>query len=169
MSAYWQQAELHFDGEGLRDGTDSYSYRRLLAQLSQVQPAGKRLAAVLLSVAIGGSWTKARKADQYASSGVSRTASRADICDRCGEERETSHHRAWLCRCNTGSAAYKQSDCLVAKAGAQHEQTPCFWLRGLIPRPWTTMPAPIYADDWEYDGINAFGPRCLPEGSALQP
>eukprot|EP00959_Pyramimonas_sp_CCMP1952_P224281 4689659-Pyramimonas_sp.AAC.1 len=65
MAPFWLGAEQHFDGEGLRYGTDSFSYRRLLAHLAQVRPAGKRLAGIMLSVAIGGSWTKARKVDQY--------------------------------------------------------------------------------------------------------
>eukprot|EP00959_Pyramimonas_sp_CCMP1952_P235770 4926972-Pyramimonas_sp.AAC.1 len=76
---------------------------------------GRRLAALLLSVATGATWPKAR--NQAVLSSASRQAiGDDDECDRCSEESETSLHRYWTCRCNTGCAAYERSDILIPQA-----------------------------------------------------
>eukprot|EP00959_Pyramimonas_sp_CCMP1952_P258322 5399736-Pyramimonas_sp.AAC.1 len=61
MAPHWRAASGHFDGEGLQDEADVFSLRRLLDQLSSVHPGGPRLAGRLLTISIGGMWTRARQ------------------------------------------------------------------------------------------------------------
>eukprot|EP00959_Pyramimonas_sp_CCMP1952_P038079 796750-Pyramimonas_sp.AAC.1 len=60
-SLQWREASAHFCGEGLEQGPDNTSLRRLLKELQGVKKGGKQLAEVLLNVAVGGSWPLSRK------------------------------------------------------------------------------------------------------------
>eukprot|EP00959_Pyramimonas_sp_CCMP1952_P252064 5266648-Pyramimonas_sp.AAC.1 len=69
MVPFWQQVELHHDGDGLGQGVETYSLRRLLQQLRGARPGGPRLAGLLLNIAIVAAWPKARKVGQLKSPG----------------------------------------------------------------------------------------------------
>ena len=62
------------------------------------------------------------------------------LCPRCGKEPETPQHRIWLCECNSGKPAFDDSAELVPQALAQMDMDEGFWLRGMMPAPWTAVP-----------------------------
>ena len=188
MAPFWKQAELHYDGEGLGKGIDGYSMRLLLKQLRGVRPGGPRLAGLLMNIAMGAAWPKARKYEQLKTphgriegrNDVSNSSDRSrpagnpsvfsSLCDRCGLEKETSFHRNWSCSQNKGAVAYEKSDVLVGEAWTQHEVHPCFWHRGLIPADWTRTPEPPHDHQWTSGGLsNGVFAGCLPMGSSTAP
>eukprot|EP00959_Pyramimonas_sp_CCMP1952_P098418 2057434-Pyramimonas_sp.AAC.1 len=173
MAPHWRAAAGHFDSDGLQDGVEVFSLRRLLDQLSSAQPGGPRLAGLLLTISIGGMWTRARQGLLKAG-GARHEGTQVDptlLCPRCHEAAEDSLHRAWLCPHNTGSPIFEASNGLVPSATSQSEPHACFWLRGMIPSTWTATPLPILSDGWESFGVDhPVGPGCItpnPDGSEL--
>ena len=63
-------------------------------------------------------------------------------------------HRAWLCQKNTGALAYERSDALVPEAIAQAPSCEAFWLRGLLPAQWVSVPPPPSAASWSSTGVD---------------
>eukprot|EP00959_Pyramimonas_sp_CCMP1952_P258344 5400142-Pyramimonas_sp.AAC.1 len=64
----------------------------------------------------------------------------SDLCDRRKEKPETALHRYWECSHNKGSKVFDVSEDLVIQATTQLNTAEAFWLRGLIPEPWTRVP-----------------------------
>eukprot|EP00959_Pyramimonas_sp_CCMP1952_P071562 1494714-Pyramimonas_sp.AAC.1 len=55
----WAQASQHYDGAGLKGGTDVVKYRALLKHSQGTPVIGHRLSETLLCCAIGGPWPRA--------------------------------------------------------------------------------------------------------------
>eukprot|EP00959_Pyramimonas_sp_CCMP1952_P410772 8608175-Pyramimonas_sp.AAC.1 len=90
----------------------------------------------MLACAVGGCWPQQRKKDE-----LSRHAGVVE-CPRCRKAPEDMMHRIWLCESNVKKDAYTESDDLIPQALAQGEANQGFWLRGLMPAPWTEVPPP---------------------------
>ena len=140
QSSLWAQAAVHFEGAGMERGVCNFSYRRLLRHLEQA-PEGRRLAGMLLSVAVGAAWPRTRR--------QTRTKQIiSEICVRCRQVKETALHRVWGCEgCDRGHPIYKMTEHLVSKALVQGEAEACFWTRGLIPAQWLAVDAPLSNPD----------------------
>ena len=66
---------------------------------------------------------------QFNASGQDVWSSR--VCPRCGESEETLFHQMWACPCNSELEVVRLH--LRPLAQAEHEESPCFWLRGIKP------------------------------------
>ena len=94
-----------------------------------------RYKGALCTVAAGGQWTRARIADHGGTLD-------SDLCPRCGREAETDLHRAWTCPCNGDLKECEATNHLIDKAAEQAGRTPCYWLRGLLPKAWVAVDEP---------------------------
>ncbi len=63
------------------------------------------------------------------------------ICPRCSSAVETCKHTFWECPCNSDIDDYAvvSTQNLCAKALANADSLPCFWLRGIIPQELTKV------------------------------
>eukprot|EP00959_Pyramimonas_sp_CCMP1952_P331734 6946318-Pyramimonas_sp.AAC.1 len=84
---YWQQANQHYCGEGLQDGSDADSYRVLTQHLHNAPQIGHRLSEAMLLIAVGSTWSRARKKAE-----IPRFAGTGK-CPRRQLEPETPLHR----------------------------------------------------------------------------
>ena len=147
----------------MEQGVHNASYRQLLRQL-EAAPGGRRLAGLLLAAAVGASWPRTRR-QQKSKQSVS------EWCSRCKDCKETSFHRVWECEARKPHDIYKLSDEFAGRAQAGREAEECFWVRGLIPSSWLTVPEPIQDEDWICYGLEGGGltDSCFPEGSEVAP
>ena len=92
----WNTASRGYCGSGMEGGVDNFSYRRFLYQLEQL-PHGKRLAELMMVIAVGCDWPAEWKRDEgYSESG---------LCPRCGNDVETPLHIYYTCPCNSDAAS----------------------------------------------------------------
>eukprot|EP00959_Pyramimonas_sp_CCMP1952_P270893 5663187-Pyramimonas_sp.AAC.1 len=79
--------------------------------LGTVQAGGARLAGLLLSIAVGGTWPRSRKGTLPEHRGKSESELQDFMtCLRCKGAVETSFHRSWACSCNKDSPICEASD-----------------------------------------------------------
>ena len=130
----WVEAALHPQGSGLQLGGD-------LAVAQKVIRAYERLgdpssAGMARCVVAGGVWGESRRFD----SGYRPD----DICRRCRQSADTDRHRLWQCPANREiqHPAVLESEELCEEAVAQCHEFACFWVRGIIPSQWVTVPSP---------------------------
>eukprot|EP00959_Pyramimonas_sp_CCMP1952_P237996 4973623-Pyramimonas_sp.AAC.1 len=76
----WRQAAELYCGGGLEDGVDMYSYRKFVDDLTHAK-RGRQLSELMVSIATGGFWAKARSFDADLCS--------SDVCERCKDGRES--------------------------------------------------------------------------------
>ena len=124
----WAKAALHTNGKGLENGADLQNFRNHLAALKK---AGKHdWRGAIFAVSLGQTWPRAGLAEK----GVACSP----LCQRCSKQvPETEFHRTWECEATAKLPTSKASQKLMAQAHRDHEETPCFWLRGVIPSSWT--------------------------------
>eukprot|EP00959_Pyramimonas_sp_CCMP1952_P280597 5865402-Pyramimonas_sp.AAC.1 len=60
---------------------------------------------------------------------------------------------------SVSSPAYDQSASILLEAVANSEAYPCFWMRGLIPAPWTSVSPPPSSESWGGGGLFKRWPR----------
>ena len=137
----WQAAAEHHDGGGLEGGADMHTLRKFVKELQFVF-RGRQLAELMISIAVGGTWTQVRRHDANLCGD--------NCCSRCGSQvAEDSLHRFWLCDDNSpDDKAISDSAHLLPEAVAEQSAFPCFWFRGIIPAGWTSVTPPVNYEKW---------------------
>ena len=133
----WTQAAQHEQGEGLHRGVDLYATRLHLARLRK--RGQHKEANFLMACLTGALWPLQRQHDCFRSGETPIHPT----CKRCEEGcAETFLHRHWLCVGNLfdhpNEAAKRAHQGLSRRAQAEAVDTPCLWLRGLLPADFTT-------------------------------
>ena len=77
-------------------------------------------------------------------------------CQRCKLEPETPYHLVWGCPCNKDLECYAATAYLQPRAQKGWEETPAFWIRGLLPRAW--LPSPPPTPERTYKAVGAYDP-----------
>ena len=134
----WRKASEHYNGGGGERGID---FTRLHAKIRALRKEGSlQLIGLLQHVAAGATWPRARRAE-------CKLPLDDTICPRCNAQVEDEYHRAWECPKNCSQhpdfgPAFRASASLKPRAAMERDMCPIFWLRGLVPKSWTTLPAP---------------------------
>ena len=78
-------------------------------------------------------------------------------CKKCGAAVCDDLHWLWTCPRHqmSESLAIRRSQKLVAEAAKEASTFPCFWLRGLVPRSWTTGAVADAGDDGQVQCLRA--------------
>ena len=139
----WTQAAQHEQGEGLQRGVDLHATRLHLARLRK--RGQHKESHFLMACLTGALWPLQRQHDRPRSGETPIDPT----CKRCEEGcAETFLHRHWLCAGNLfdhpNEAAKRAHQGLSRRAQAEAVDTPCLWLRGLLPADFTTglLPPP---------------------------
>ena len=133
----WKKAAEHHCGKGLQHGSDLRQVRKQIRWLTERDMKGK--AGILRAAVTGSMWTRQRKKDHI------KNFLGTSICRRCNKEEETDAHRIWRCEKNLTSTAkaISSTNHLAREAnGEAAAEEECFWLRGLIPKPWLKVEEP---------------------------
>ena len=126
----WGEASEGTHGKGLEHGVDLTVAKKHLVRL-EANVEDRAPHTVALKIHANCCWTEA---DRYKASLID-----SPLCRRCKVAEGTLQHHFWQCQANLTSShpeiQRSQPLCKVANWGV--DATPCFWLRGLTPKPWT--------------------------------
>ncbi len=131
----YKRASKHFDGNGIQLGVEWSSTLSLVYTLRKGwESVVICLQAALETVMVGAAWPQARIGDIFTDVTMA--------CLLCGEPICDSRHIHWNCPCvnSIEDEAISNSNLLVPMANEESEEYPCVWLRGLMPKPFATIP-----------------------------
>jgi len=154
----WGAASEYLWGAGLQDGVDLTVAEQEIASLAAGDKFEEK--GMLITSLCAGCWPRTRLHE----------AGKIDdpSCPRCKQAPETLQHRYWECPANTDieSPAICESNrfrCDYSDAAQ------CFWLRGLVPKGWTTTgPLPqesLQQREGVFLGSKPFGGEYFTDGS----
>ena len=117
------RAAHHYNGAGLEGGID---YHNTMSVIRTVGKKDYNFRCALESILAAATWPAARV--------HSINPSFPSSCPRCGDPSDTALHTFWQCPCNANIGdTVQNTQSLVAAAVARSEETPCLWLRGILP------------------------------------
>ena len=130
----WGMASQHHLGAGLEAGVDMTVFQRVYKKL--VKEGQNNAAGVLMNAAAGGVWTRDRIARAKREQGLEFDSK----CPNCGTETQDDYHLFWGCVCldTSSDPRIRKSQWLVGEAWRGRETRPCFYMRGLTPKDWTS-------------------------------
>ncbi len=131
----YERASKHFDGKGIHLGVEWSSTFSLVYTMRKSRDTYVVcLLAALETVTVGAAWPQARVGDIF--SDVSQS------CPLCGELLCDSLHVFWNCPCinSIQDDAMSNSNHLAPIANEEGREYPCYWLRGLMPKPFAQIP-----------------------------
>ena len=139
-AAFWEKASRHHLGAGLAGGGNFEAARKLRRRL--LENREPMAAGLVESIVTAGMWTNCRC--HAAGYDVSPR------CVRCGAKDDGEYHRLWNCpkilSAQHRDIASSNYLCRDARATSASDPCPaavreaCFWLRGIIPAAWLSMP-----------------------------
>ncbi len=123
-------AANHYNGLGIQHGIDFNMTMELHRNYKSHQ---FQLKCALEAVLSAGLWPAARVHEIHPEV--------SPICPRCSSAVETCKHTFWECPCNSDIDDYAvvSTQIMCAKALADADSLPCFWLRGIIPQEFTKV------------------------------
>ncbi len=131
----YERASRHFDGKGIQLGIEwastlslTYSMRRSKSQWVTC------LLAALETIMAVASWPQSRIGNIFEDA--------TSACVLCGAPIADSHHVLWDCPCinNIDDEAISGTNHLARRANQEVHEYPCYWLRGIMPKPFATNP-----------------------------
>eukprot|EP00969_Alexandrium_andersonii_P197621 8730402-Alexandrium_andersonii.AAC.1 len=142
----WRRAAAFHLGGGADGGVSMRSARSLVKALRRRGVYDK--AAMLECVMCAGAWTRHRRAE------AGYTA--CDLCPRCGLHPETDLHRYWQCSKNSELGGWvARTRHLERQAQELAAESPCFWLRGLLPL--SMLPTAPLQPEMQWEVADAIG------------
>ena len=121
-----RRAASHYEGKGMEGGVNVEATLAVLRSLKDSRHYKFKCA--IESIVAASCWPCARIHDIHPEVDP--------ICQRCGQEPETSLHCYWTCpaNCSIDDEAVVKTQALIPAAVSQSQDTPCLWLRGILPQ-----------------------------------
>jgi len=128
------RAARHHNGEGIQFGVDLTNTFRYPRNIKDSTDVDYQFKAAINSIISGCCWSAARINsinDNFPSS-----------CNRCGALVEDDLHTFWTCPCNDAieHEFITKSNVYIKDALTGVHKYPCLWLRGILPKEFTTLP-----------------------------
>ena len=145
-----ERAAKHYNGKGIENGIDTTNTLRHIRNIKTKTIVNYQYKAALETIMSACSWPASRI--------KTLNPLYDDICPRCGNAVETDFHAFWECRCNhdIDHEYVSNTQNLCEQARNHQEQYPAMWLRGILPKCFTDVPAPhnIPTNDLNLEFIN---------------